>query len=204
MRLTRFSEFHLLLLLLVVFVINGCATGKTVLVLLPDADGKVGSIEISNKYGSKTIDQTGYAISVSSNKAPPTPIIMPAEEVKRIFAEALVAEPLPPAKHILYFFWDSSNLRPDSLSVMQEIIVEIKKRVSTDISVNGHTDRSGLNEFNLGLSRRRAKKVRDLLVAGGVSPEAISVASHGEGNPLIKTADNVPELRNRRVEVIIR
>lgn len=68
----------------------------------------------------------------------------------------------------------------------------------------GHTDRSGAKEFNMALSRRRAQRVRDLLVAEGIAPAAIRLAFHGEGNPLIPTADNVPEPRNRRVEVIVR
>jgi outer membrane protein OmpA-like peptidoglycan-associated protein len=46
--------------------------------------------------------------------------------------------------------------------------------------------------------------VRDLLIAEGIAPATIRLAFHGEGNPLIQTADNVPEPRNRRVEVIVR
>ena len=73
-----------------------------------------------------------------------------------------------------------------------------------DIEVIGHTDRSGDDEFNMALSRRRAERVRDLLVAAGIAPAAIRVAFHGEGNPLIQTSDNVHEPLNRRVEVIVR
>jgi outer membrane protein OmpA-like peptidoglycan-associated protein len=56
----------------------------------------------------------------------------------------------------------------------------------------------------MALSRRRAEKVRDLLIAANIAPAVIRVAFHGEGNPLIQTVDNVPEPRNRRVEVIVR
>jgi outer membrane protein OmpA-like peptidoglycan-associated protein len=87
---------------------------------------------------------------------------------------------------------------------MQEIITEIEKRASTDIEVIGHTDRSGDEEFNMALSRRRAESVRDRIVAAGIVPAAIRIAFHGEGNPLIQTADNVYEPLNRRVEVIVR
>jgi outer membrane protein OmpA-like peptidoglycan-associated protein len=180
------------------------AFGKTVLVLLPDPDGHVGEIQIRNKHGSRIINQAGYAVSVSSGNAPQPPVIMPEEEVKQIFADALDAVPLPSTRFILYFVWESTELKPNSRATIKEIIDEIRKRASTEISVSGHTDRAGSNEFNIALSRKRAEYVRDLLIAEGIAPEAISVASHGEGNPIIKTPDNVREPRNRRVEVIIR
>ncbi|UCG08712.1 MAG: OmpA family protein [Desulfobacterales bacterium] len=192
------------LLLLGVLWLGGCATGKTTVVLLPDPDGQVGEIEVSNKDGTRKINQAGYAVSVSSGKAPQPAVKMSEKEIRSIFASALAAEPAPPARYILYFFWDSVELTADSRASIKEIITEIEKRASTDIDVIGHTDRSGTDEFNMALSRRRAQRVRDLLVAEGIAPEAIRVAFHGEGSPLIPTADNVPEPRNRRVEVIVR
>jgi outer membrane protein OmpA-like peptidoglycan-associated protein len=191
-------------LLLGALLIVGCATGKTVVVLLPDPDGQVGEIEISNKDGSRNINQAGYAVTVTSGNAPQPAVKMPEKEIKRIFAEALVAEPAPPTRYILYFFWDSIELKPDSRVTIKEIINEIEKKVSSDIEVIGHTDRSGADEFNMTLSRRRAERVQDLLVAAEIAPAAVRVAFHGEGNPLIQTADNMPEPRNRRVEVIVR
>jgi outer membrane protein OmpA-like peptidoglycan-associated protein len=192
------------LLLLSALWLGGCATGKTVVVLLPEPDGQVGEIEISNKDGARRLDQAGYAVSVSSGNAPQPAVKMSEKEIKHIFAEALAVEPTPPAKYILYFFLDSIGLKPDSRASIEEIIAEIEKRASTDIEVIGHTDRSGDEEFNMALSRRRAERVRDMLVAAGIAPAAIRVAFHGEGNPLVQTADNIYEPRNRRVEVIVR
>jgi outer membrane protein OmpA-like peptidoglycan-associated protein len=193
-----------ILLLLSALWIGGCATGKTVVVLLPDPDGHAGEIEISNKDGTRNINQAGYAVSVSSGNAPQPAGKMSEKEIRGIFAKALAVEPDPPAKYILNFFLDSIELKPDSRASMKAIITEIEKKASTDIEVIGHTDRSGDEEFNMALSRRRAERVRDLLVAAGIAPAAIRVAFHGEGNPLIQTADNVHEPLNRRVEVIVR
>lgn len=193
-----------LLLLLGALLIVGCASGKTVVVLLPDPDGRVGEVEISNKDGTRNINQVGYAVTVTSGNAPKPAVKMPEKEIERIFEEALDAEPAPPARYILYFFWDSTELKPDSRVTIKEITSEIEKRVSNDIEVIGHTDRSGTDEFNIALSRRRAESVRDLLVASKIVPAAIRVTFHGEGNPLIQTDDNIPEPRNRRVEVIVR
>ena len=46
--------------------------------------------------------------------------------------------------------------------------------------------------------------MRDILIGLGVGPDIIRIFSHGEGNPLIPTPDDVPEPRNRRVEVLVR
>lgn len=192
------------LLLLCIYWFLGCSAQKTVIVLLPDPDGHFGELEIRNKKGSSSINRAGYSVSVSSGKAPKPSVMMAEKEIRRVFADALAAEPPPPAKFILYFLWDSTDLTPESRSSIKEIIAEIENRSSTDIQVTGHTDRSGTKEFNLVLSRRRAEKVRDRLVAEGVALETISMAFHGEENPLIQTAENVPEPRNRRVEVIVR
>ena len=80
----------------------------------------------------------------------------------------------------------------------------IKERLSTDVSVVGHADREGDPKWNYTLSRRRAETVSVLLKDMGVNPEHMEITSHGEENPLVPTADNVAEPRNRRVEVIVR
>jgi outer membrane protein OmpA-like peptidoglycan-associated protein len=197
------KKTHVLLLLSALWL-GGCATGKTVVVLLPDPDGQAGEIEISNKEGTTSLNRAGYAVSVSRGHAPQPAVRMSEKEIEHTFAKALAVEPHAPAKYILYFFLDSIELKPDSRASIKKIIAEIEKRASSDVEVIGHTDRSGDAEFNMTLSRKRAEKVRNLLVAAGIAPAAIRVAFHGEGNPLIQTADNVYEPLNRRVEVIVR
>ncbi len=191
-------------LLILAGLICGCSSAKTVIILLPDESGKVGEVQISNKHGVRTIKSAYASVSVRGDKKPQQPVTVPEQEVREAFAAALVAEPLPPARYMLFFVWDSTELTKKSRAELPAIFSEIQKRTSTDISVSGHTDRCGVGDFNIGLSRRRAARVRDLLVAEGVAAESISVSSHGEDNPLVITADDVPEPRNRRVEVIIR
>lgn len=80
----------------------------------------------------------------------------------------------------------------------------LSKYPDTYITVEGHTDSTGGAELNQKLSERRASKVRDLLVAGGVAAPRLSVHGYGESDPV---ADNgTPEGRqaNRRVQLEIR
>ncbi|MDX2454214.1 OmpA family protein, partial [Desulfosarcina sp.] len=68
----------------------------------------------------------------------------------------------------------------------------------------GHTDTLGDKAYNLDLSIRRALAVKQQLVDNGVDDTFMDVSSHGEEHPLVKTADNVGNAKNRRVEVIVR
>jgi outer membrane protein OmpA-like peptidoglycan-associated protein len=62
----------------------------------------------------------------------------------------------------------------------------------------------GTQPANYALGLKRAMMVRNLLVAAGLNPTAIQTTSVGELDPLVKTPDNTPEPRNRRVEIAVR
>jgi outer membrane protein OmpA-like peptidoglycan-associated protein len=62
----------------------------------------------------------------------------------------------------------------------------------------------GTPPANVELGLKRAMMVRALLVDAGLAPATIEVTSHGEGDLLVRTADDVPEPRNRRVEISVK
>lgn len=183
-------------------LICGCAA-KTMVVLVPDPDGKTGRISVSNQAGSVAIESPNQATTVSSGKPPTPPVAMEKETIAALFSEALSIQPKRPVHFILYFEKDTA-LTPDSLKQIADIIAAIRERASTDISVVGHTDSVGSREYNMNLSRKRATSVRDILVKQGVDANSITTTSHGKENPLVPTEDNVSEPRNRRVEVVVR
>ena len=78
------------------------------------------------------------------------------------------------------------------------------KRQAVEVQVTGHTDRVGTDANNDRLSLERAEAVRDMLVQRGLKSNFIRAVGRGEREPLIPTPDDQPELRNRRVEVIVR
>ena len=121
-----------------------------------------------------------------------------------MFSAALAVEPLPPEKFLLYFLPDSVQLTRESIELVPQVIASIEERKSSDIGIYGHTDRVGSETYNLTLSMQRALEIQSILASQGVRPDHMETASHGEGNPLIKTPDGVSEPSNRRVEVIVR
>ena len=198
------SSVGLFFLLLAIILISGC-NRKTMVVLVPDLDGKTGAVVVSNDAGTVDLDTANQATTISGRQsAPKAPEPMTKEEIEAIFSRALAAQPKPPVHFILYFISDSNELQPESLESLPAILQTIQERDSVDISVIGHTDTVGSDEHNYKLARGRAEAVANYLVGRGVDQGHIRVSSHGERNPLIPTGDNVSEPRNRRVEVVVR
>ena len=111
--------------------------------------------------------------------------------------------PMVPETFIVYFAFDSTDLTSSSNMVLDNAMRAAKKMGAKDLAVTGHADRAGPEEYNLGLSLRRASAVLDALAARGANPAAISLAGRGEAEPLAPTADGVREPVNRRVEIIV-
>ena len=193
----------LILLILLVFA-SGCAE-KTTVVLLPDPDGKVGHITVSNGTGSIDIDKAREATTIQGQDSQPTsPKILSPEAIDADFSPVLTILPSQPVHFILYFQEGSNDLTAESRQTLPAIFESINSRKSQHISVIGHTDTVGDRQYNLRLSKERAAAIRRLLVQQGVPANTITSTSHGQENLLIKTADNVNEPRNRRVEVVVK
>lgn len=193
-----------LFILAVLILLGGCAP-KTRVVLLPDPDGKVGRLEVSNTGGTQVVDKANYAVEVhSSGTRASAPAPMSQESMTAVFGKALAAEPKKPERFLLYFEKGTSDLTPESQALMDKVYAAIKERNSLDISIVGHTDRVGSAEENQRLSLSRAETIGRLLESTGIAPEYLEITSHGENNPLVNTPDGVDEPLNRRVEILIR
>ncbi len=187
-----------------IFIISGCSTKHTTVVLLSDNDNSVGKVELKNEYGTALITRHRESVTMKLNKPPANPVEMSEEEINATFSQAIAAKPETPAKFMLHFEQGSDIVIAEDRKLITEIIEAIKKRQSTDISINGHSDRLGNEEDNERLSLKRANKILQIIVENDIDPSLIKVTSHGEGNPIIPTEDNVAEPLNRRVEVIVR
>jgi outer membrane protein OmpA-like peptidoglycan-associated protein len=195
----------------VLLLAAACATApkptppsRDIIVLLPDDQGKTGAIVVSSAGVERRLDRPGQAVTVESGSPPGLPTVMSRQEVEKIAGPALAALPKPPSKFILYFYHDSVDLTAESQALLQNVFATIRDRAPVDISVVGHTDTLGRKEYNYALSLKRAKAVAAILRENGVDPSILHITSHGKDNPLIRTRDQVPEPRNRRVEITVR
>lgn len=178
---------------------------KNIVVLVPDPDGSVGRITVANAAGSVEIDAPNESTAIRDAETPPSPPeTLKPQVIDDLFGKALAVQPEPPVHFILYFEKDSTRLRPSSRELLPDVLNTIQTRRAERISVVGHSDTLGDKGYNLDLSRRRAVAVKKMLVKEGIDEAFIETTSHGEENPLVKTADNVSNPKNRRVEVVIR
>ncbi len=183
------------------------ANGELI-VLLPDPDGKVGSVRVVTHGGSEVLDKPGYATRVEDGNKPPTDAKqLDEEEINDVFGAALSAQPDLSGRFILfilYFERDTTKLTRESKELLPEVLRTIRSRKPSEIYVVGHTDRVGTDAYNMELSSRRASFARDLLISTGIPSSTLVVSYRGESMPVVPTEDEVPEPRNRRVEVIAR
>ena len=195
---------NILASLCLVLVLTGCRA-KSLVVLVPDPDGNVGQLVVANEGGQQVLNKANQSVRITDRKTAPGQVTtLSSEEIRSTFSDALAAQPLPPVTFILYFLQDSNELTDESKAVLPQIFQTIQKRGSTDIVISGHTDTVGTRDYNYKLALERAQVTSEILSANGAVPANITITSHGEGNPLIKTADDVAEPRNRRVEVVIK
>jgi outer membrane protein OmpA-like peptidoglycan-associated protein len=103
----------------------------------------------------------------------------------------------------ILFDVDKADLKDKSKSELAELATILNKYEDTNILLAGHTDSTGSDEYNLGLSRRRAQSVAGYLTTENVVPARFSVEGYGKSDPVASndTADGRAE--NRRVEVAI-
>jgi outer membrane protein OmpA-like peptidoglycan-associated protein len=186
-------------------LLAACATPKqSVFVLIPDLEGEVGRVAVTNGGGTQILDQARQGSTVrSADDAPSPPSTLEETEISRIFGTALAIQPAGPARFILYSKEDSEDLTPESEALIAEVLRTIRDRSATAVTIIGHTDTVGERDYNYKLALGRAKKVASLLAAQGVDSNILEIESHGEGNLLVKTGDGVREPRNRRVEITV-
>lgn len=103
-----------------------------------------------------------------------------------------------------FFAFDKAELRPQGRELLDKVAAELVKNAKDvkSIVLTGHTDAIGSEQYNLGLSQRRADAVRNYLVEKGVNPAIIT--AKGEG--ISYTFDNATaegRAKNRRVDIKI-
>jgi OOP family OmpA-OmpF porin len=102
----------------------------------------------------------------------------------------------------VHFDFDKSNIRPGDAAVLDEAAATLQANPNVTVNVNGHTDAIGTEEYNLGLSNRRADSVVNYLGEKGIASSRLIPHGYGKSQPV--ATNDTPEGRaeNRRVELI--
>jgi peptidoglycan-associated lipoprotein len=98
----------------------------------------------------------------------------------------------------VFFDYDMSTIRDDARGTLQKNAEFLKRWPSTRVSLEGHADSRGTNEYNLALGERRANAVREYLGSLGISGDRVVAVSRGEESPQCTEENESCWQRNRR------
>lgn len=104
------------------------------------------------------------------------------------------------AKTIL-FDTGKATIKPESVTVMVDIIQILNEYPNAKFAVEGHTDSIGSSTSNQRLSEARANSVRDFLINEGISSERLNAIGYGEEKPIASNRTRIGRKQNRRVEI---
>jgi outer membrane protein OmpA-like peptidoglycan-associated protein len=102
------------------------------------------------------------------------------------------------------FDFDKSTLKPQATQSLASIVQQLKSDPSLRADIVGHTDSVGTEEYNMGLSERRAKAVSTHMVRNGIAATRLNVSWKGETQPVAPNTTEDGRSRNRRVEITVR
>lgn len=101
------------------------------------------------------------------------------------------------------FEFDSAKLRPNAIEILDKAVIVLKRRNDLNVDIIGHTCNIGTEQYNQGLSERRAKSVYDYFVSHGIAAERLTSKGMGETQPAYSNATPEGRAKNRRVEEIV-
>lgn len=129
--------------------------------------------------------------------------IVRLEGLREVGPACAPAEPAcVPQSHLVFFDLGRHELTAAGRDTLQQVVEQARRSPAGSLIVSAHTDRSGSDQLNDALSRRRLDTVLDALSAAGIARERLARAEYyGERQPRVPTADGTRMPENRRVEI---
>ena len=189
------KKIFVMAVLISAFLIAGCAEKKVVKPVQPEPEQQQPSVT-APKETKETKEKKGT--------------LKPEERItERQLAKVETKDELAKYKEEsglfkdIYFDFDKYDVQQDAKSVLEGIASWLLKNTSTKILVEGHCDERGTNEYNLALGDRRAKAVRDYLVALGIASDRVETISYGEEKPACTEKTDECWAKNRRAHFVV-
>lgn len=170
--------------------------------------GAVGGTIIGKAVGNKTLGTIlGAAIGGAAGAIIGRDMDKQAEEIKNDIPGAKVERVEEGIKvefnEKILFAFSKSDLGDAAKTNLNNLVKVLNKYPNTNIEVQGHTDGRGSDEYNMGLSERRAATVANYLKAQGIDTSRITTKGYGESAPAYSNDTDEGMAQNRRVEFLI-
>lgn len=105
--------------------------------------------------------------------------------------------------YLIYFDSDKSIIKPMYITLLNNLINEVKTSKSYRIVINGHTDIEGASAYNIELGEARADQVMTYFIEHGINIDMIKTCTYGKTSPIETGSDDHAKAKNRRVEIIV-
>ena len=179
-----------------------CAPATRV-VLLPQEGVPTAAVTVQARQGQVVLDQP-YAVAEVASSGSVDTAQTDAQQVEKRYGQLLSVQPAAEQRFTLLFMPGGAQLTPESSAALADVLARATERPSGEVIIIGHTDRVGSVESNDTLSLQRAQAVRQLVIDRGFDPNRVEAAGRGEREPVVQTADEVEEPKNRRAEIVVR
>jgi len=154
-------------------------------------------------------DEDGDGVFDRRDRCPDTPANTPVDHRGCPLPQYPVAAPEPVHSEVItlsdadevLFAFNQSDLTPTAKSQLDAVMGKLEDASVTSIKVVGHTDSVGSDEYNQGLSQRRAASVAAYLISQGVAPGKVTSEGKGESQPVADNDSDAGRAKNRRVEL---
>jgi outer membrane protein OmpA-like peptidoglycan-associated protein len=123
---------------------------------------------------------------------------VPGAKVERV-GEGIVVE----FNNAVLFGFDQSALSDKAQSTLDDLIKILNKYPDTDLEIQGHTDNTGTDTYNKGLSERGADAVANYLTTHNISSKRVKTVGFGETAPKYNNDSESGRSQNRRVDFLI-
>jgi len=197
--------------------LSGCATSNTTSSVdkpwyqHPMVCGLAGGViggGIGYATSSESDEDTGAAIGGTAGATigamlcadSPEPVAEP-EPMPEPEPEPEPFEPVTLSSDVTFAF-DSAELRPGAASELNQVAGTLNNNPEVRVTIAGHTDAVGSNEYNLGLSQDRAVSVANYLMSQGVAADRMRAVGYGEERPVATNETDEGRALNRRVEIM--
>ncbi|MEO5501731.1 MAG: OmpA family protein [Ginsengibacter sp.] len=191
------------------FLAMGCnATKSQKGAVIGGAAGAVGGTIIGKAAGNKTLGTIlGAVIGGTAGAIIGRDMDKQAEEIKNDIPGAKVERVEEGIKvefnEKILFDFSKSDIGDAAKVNLNKLVAVLNKYPNTNIEVQGHTDSRGTEEYNMGLSERRATTVANYLIANGIASGRITTKGFGESAPAYTNDTQEGMAQNRRVEFLI-
>ncbi|MBU1054304.1 MAG: peptidoglycan-associated lipoprotein Pal [Proteobacteria bacterium] len=101
------------------------------------------------------------------------------------------------------FDFDSSVLNGNAKNILKKKAVYLEKYPGVSVTIEGHCDERGTNEYNLALGERRAQSAKTFLINLGIASSRLKINSYGEEKPLDPRHNEDAWVKNRRDHFVI-